>query len=417
MKKIAIFLGIILAVPLVLANLVADTFTNFVEGTSQLLKGNTSAFMYGLVGLLPLIALVLIVFGLMLFLSRITIFKHPDHEKYAKMIAAGIAIIGLIQQNVYNTILGWSTTFLIFAFIVAIIFMAIMFINHNRKQHLPLLTDVRKAQTLSLSAKKDLEKIKHDLSMDKRFYKRVGNDLVSLESALNETESLIGSELSQVQEIIDLLSKLASAQKAGDSGLINQYAQALGNKIGALLTSMKQQDKDDSKLFNLVVHVEKILNVWIKNNHDDFYNEKHAEDMINKIVKTTRHAGLSDADINKLLHTNTNVNNHIKSLKQMLRDLHRENLYLIKALENFESVNYKKKVLEASSARSAIFNGEFETAHKHMHTLQLMLNHQPKYISEMQGFASRIKTMLRRIAQQEVATKTLVEKELDALHP
>jgi hypothetical protein len=245
----------------------------------------------------------------------------------------------------------------------------------------------------------------------------VGNDLSALESALNETDSLIGSELSQVQEIIDLLSKLASAHKSGDSGLINQYAQSLANKIGALMTTMKQQDKDDNKLFNLVTHVEKILNVWIKTN-DDFYNDqKHAEEMIKKIVSTTKHAGLSAPDVNKLLHTNQNVNAHVKNLKQMLRDLHRENLHLIKALENFETINYKKKLLEASSARSAIFNGEFETAHKHMYRLKSMLDHQPKYISQMQGFASRIKTMIRNIANQEVKTKNLVVKELSILHP
>lgn len=416
MAKTKIILGSALALsalPATLAasNIVSESLTNFVYGTKGLLHGNAGAFMNGVVGLLPLVALVLIVFGLMLFLSRITIFKHPDHEKYAKMVAAGIAIIGLVQQNVFATILGWSTTFLIFAFITALIFMGVMFINHNRKEHLPLLTDVQNAKALSLKAKRDLKKLKHELGLDEKLYRRLETDLDKLNTSLNKSESLMGSELSQVKEIIEMLSKVASAQKSGNNGLVHEYAQALANKVGALITSMKHEDKVDTAINTLTAKIESVLDAWTKSDKGELYDEHHLEKLITQVAKILGHDGIEDKHVQKLVYENHESIKHIHEVKRLLSELHALQNHLTKEVEHIDKYGYKQKHLEASQARSAIFNQQFDTAHKHMDNLLSIVHQEPGLIARVKQLSGKIQMVLHQLEEQETIVKKLLKKE------
>ncbi|MFW5976908.1 MAG: hypothetical protein ACOCQQ_00125, partial [Candidatus Nanoarchaeia archaeon] len=266
-------------------------------------------------------------------------------------------------------------------------------------------------KALSLKAKRDLKKLKHELGLDEKLYRRLETDLDKLNTSLNKTESLMGSELAQVKEIIEMLSKVASAQKSGNDGLVHQYAQALANKVGALITSMKHEDTVDTSINTLTAKIEGILDMWTKSDKGELYNEQHLEKLIAKVAKILGHDGIEDKHVKKLVSENHESIKHMHEVKRLLAQLHSLQNHLTKEVEHIDKYGYKQKHLEASQARSAIFNQQFDTAHKHMDNLLSIVHQEPALIQRVKQLSGKIHMVLQQLEREEKTVKKLLKDE------
>lgn len=412
-KKLTLMsiLALFLSFPFVLAetHTVRGDLNAFFNFFSSAFRGNFNADY--LVTSAPLIGLIVVVFGLTYFIAVTTIFKDEAHHKYARMIAIGIAILGLAQQSVYNAILSWSTIFLIVAFVTAVIFMFIIFLNHTRKNHYDTAKAMREAHASDLVAKKSLYKIKHDVAMDKKYYQRVTKDLNKLNNDLDEIISLAGSEKNQVDEIARLLQSLASAAQKGEQGLVHQYAQALGNHIGALISSMKHEDVLDNDVNSLVEKVNSVLSHWSHNEMKDEKVEKQMLHIFRRIAATIGQE-YDEKEYTKLMADNKLLNDHFREMHRILGELSLLREHLTSHTESLDNLGYKKKHLEASEMRDAIFDGDYSRAHKHLDTLRSIIEQEPNMGVKLKSSSLKIKNLVSEMDKHQTIVMKLVREEI-----
>ena len=147
-RLFAIIFATAITTPAVLAasHTVKSDLSSFANVFVDLFNGSIDGAVSNLVNAIPLFGLIAVIWGLTFFIAKITLFNKQEHDRYAKMFALGITLIGIAQQGVYNAILGWSRSFLILSFIIAIVFMFIMFINHSSKRNYDVSTEKLKSK-------------------------------------------------------------------------------------------------------------------------------------------------------------------------------------------------------------------------------------------------------------------------------
>ncbi len=414
MKKLSIagVTSFFLLLPVALAaqHSVQSDMISFVDAFKYLFKGSSAGFASGIVGSLPLLAVVLIVFGLSFFLGKLTIFKDDAHTKYARMVAVGIALLGLATPSLYNSILSWSGAFLNISFILAIIFMFIMFLNNLRKNNSEVLTEMRTAQKQSLSAKKDIKQMKHEFELDEKQRDRVKRDLGTLADKLDSMKKLPGSELQMIDKLADLLRRATSAMNQNDQSSAHGYAQMLAREIGTLITTMKHEDTDESALDKILMEIDHSLDRW---GHDDDLEkneEKHLNVIFSKVSNRVASAGADVAQrmVKELLQDDT------KNLLHLLREVRSKVLQLaqlkdmvMKSAEELRSSGYRAKHLEAQAVRTAIFSMQLTEAHNHLDQLRSLVEHEPTVIAKVQSFESQMTILLSQL--------TALQQQLDVL--
>ncbi|MBN1175591.1 hypothetical protein JXA48_03025 [Candidatus Woesearchaeota archaeon] len=410
---LASILAIFLSFPAVLAetHTVRGDLSAFFEAFKCLFHLSAGCTADNLVTAAPLIGLIVVVFGLTYFIAVTTIFKDEEHHKYARMIAIGISILGLAQQSVYNAILSWSTLFLIAAFVTAVIFMFIIFLNHNKKNHFEVAQQMHLAHKSDLEARKELYKIKHDVALDKKYYKRVNKDLDKLNDDIDEIISLAGSEKNQIDEITRLMQQLASAAQKGEQGLVHQYAQALGNHIGALITSMKHEDVLDGDVNSLVEKINSVLSHWA---HDEMKEESVEKQMIHifrRVVASIGHE-VDEKEYTKLMAENKLLSDHFRYMHSIISELAALREHLTRQTEVFDNLGYKKKHLEASEMRDAIFDGDYARAHKHLDELRSIVEQEPNVGTKLKAASSKISTLVSELERHQTAVMKLARDEI-----
>ena len=408
--------ALLLSFPLVLAetHTVSGDLTSFFEAFRCLFHLQSGCVANNLVHAAPLIGLIAVVYGLTYFIAVTTLFKDEDHHKYARTIAIGIAILGVAQGSVYNALLSWSSIFLIATFIVAVIFMFMIFLNHSKKNHYSVAKDMREAHAADLTAKKDLYKIKHDVALDKKYYDRVMHDLDSLNQDLTDLTSLAGSEKSQVNEIARLLQQLASAANRGEQGFVHQYAQALANHIGALISSMKHEDVIDNNVDNMVEQIDSILAHW---DHTKMKDEAIEKQMLHIFKQVSAHLGhdYDEKEYSKLLVDNKLLANHFTNMHRILRELSSLRDHLNSQTEHLTDLGYKKKHLEASEIRDSVFEGDYSRAHKHLDNLRSIIEQEPNVSTSIGASASKIRSLISQLRQEEEIVQKLSRNEIAVL--
>ncbi|MCF7799169.1 hypothetical protein K9M74_04670 [Candidatus Woesearchaeota archaeon] len=431
MRKLSILslLVFILGLPLALAaeHSVKTDLLSFVEAFKYLFKGSTSGFVSGVVGAIPLLAVVLIVFGLAFFLGKLTIFKDDKHTKYARMIAVGIALIGLATQSVYNAILSWTGAFLNVAFVLAIIFMFIMFLNYLKKNNYEGSKDMMEAQKASLSAKKELKHMQHDFKLDEKERNRVMNDLGDLETKLDSMKKLSGTELQMIDKLADLLRKATTAASRNDQQAAHGYAQMLTKEIGTLITTMKHEATDENALDHLLMDIDRVLDRWDHNSALEHDEEKHLNTIFSKINDKIAAAGadVSERMIKELrTKEESNLLELLRKVRSHLIQLTKLKDTLMKEAEQLRASGYKAKHMEAQAVRTAIFNMQFTEAHNHLDQLRSLVEQEPHIIKNLQTHETNMRhlvstleslqSQLNHLLMSELAhVKGLIKKEKD----
>jgi len=389
--------------------------TSFVNAFKYLFQGNTDGFAAGLVGAIPLLAVVLIVFGLTFFLGKLTIFKQDIHTKYARMVAFGIALIGLATQSVFNAILNWSGAFLNIAFILAIIFMFMMFLNYLRKNNYEMSSEMRKAYKDTLVAKKELKHVQHDFELDEKERKRVMRDLGDLSTKLDSMKKLSGSELQMIDKLADLLRKATTAASRNDNSAVHGYAQMLTKEIGTLITTMKHEDVDENKLDKILMDIDAALDRW--GHHSDL--EKDEEKHLNVIFhKISSHVASAGADVAKRMVTHL-MKDDDKHLLQRLRAMREKLLQLsqlrdiiMKTAEELRSSSYRSKHMEAQAVRTAIFNLQFTEAHNHLDQLRSMVEREPQIVGRLKELDAQMFQLSSQLHEMQKELNQLLIGEL-----
>lgn len=433
-KSLSYLLALSLAVPGVLAApTVKSGLTGFANGMKALFKGNTGAFIDGLLAAAPIIGLFVVVFGLIFFLLKITLFKDDAHSKYARMIGIGIGLIGIAQQSVFDAILNWSTTFLILSFILAIIFMFIIFLNYNRKSHYEMGKSMFNAQGEFLAAKSDarkakreFNKVEHELGLDEKLYAKTERDLNMLDSDLRDITKLYGDELRQCDHLAELLRKAAAAANRGEDNQVHGYVQALSRDLGGLVTTMQHENADDRKAHELLNYIRKNLAYSFKDEKEALSEEDHIKKIIARHIQ--HHHELHNYGKDKLaaLEDNlykegTDMHKHLLAIRSAAIQLKNLEDRIEKHMEEMEHYGYQPKHDAASAVRDAAMTQDFLESHKQLDHLRSLIEHGRQHATRIGSLEQEMRQLVSQIDNHERALMILIadskatfEKELGA---
>ncbi|MDD3175997.1 MAG: hypothetical protein PHU51_05970, partial [Candidatus Nanoarchaeia archaeon] len=312
----------------------------FVNGFQGLFKGDTDAFVEGLVQALPLFGLVIIVFGLGYYLSLITIFKGDGKEKFAKIFATGLALLGLAQQKIYDLVLGLSTALLSIIYILLFFFIIILFWNTMRSSQLSSSTTLTRTKTANLGAESKYDKARHELNKDRRLHRKSEHILGSLADDLDDVYDLSGDELNQIKKLIQLVGKIKTAEHNGDKDKVHGLVQMFGRQIGSLITSMKHTDADYKKINTLVDRLSYYLEYAHAEGNDEA--KKLRNILVHYSKKTHGNAHISDEKAEELVKK-TDVKEKLDKIRHQNHNLIQFEKKLQEELKNLNDVNYTKK--------------------------------------------------------------------------
>ena len=407
------------------AHTVTGDLTAFFNGFKALFRGNTGGFVDGIVAAAPLLGLFFVVFGLAFYLSRLTIFKGNDNaqmDRYARWVATGIALLGVAQQSVYNTVLAWSNVFLTIAFITLVIFMFILFLNKTRSSHLGELTHLHKATSENLQAKKELLKLKHEVKHDKKLYAKTEHDLADLRDDLERIDHLGGDELKQVDRLAELLRKVTSSANTLDDKGIHPYVQQLSREVGTLITTMQHERKWENKTHQHLRKLDEHLKYLAKDESTERNQEKHIEHVIERYLHHHHDyvAGDDDIkDIKKRLSTNNehgSIRGAIMSIIKSTEELKALKEEVRKHMQNATKFGFQTKYDAAKAVQDSIMTQAFEEANKRLYELRNMIRYEQDTIHILQEYDQKMLVHTHDIDRKEnelTALLTGIVKSLD----
>ena len=324
-KLIVYALGFTGLLPSVLAApTVRSSLQGFVSGISTF---TVSGFVSGLLAVLPLIGLIAVIFGLMFFVTRISIFRGEGNDKYARMVAIGISLLGLAQQKVFDAILGWTTSFLILLFMLAVVMMFIIFLNHTRTSHSLVATDLAKAQKDHYEARNEARKAKHEgrklsqeINRDAKLFNRTVKDLDSLDKDLRGIGRLSGDELAMVDKLADLLRKATATSQKGETGNTHAYVQALTREIGSLVTSMQHDHKDLSHVHKMLTAIRGHVEFLFADEKQELSVDNHLAHLFKRHLKM--HHGTDAVGMDAaLVKEGSDIHKHLLGIRTAAKNL------------------------------------------------------------------------------------------------
>jgi len=404
---IVVILSLLLLAPGVLAvsastHSVRGDLQSFTSAFQSLFNADPDGMIDGLVGAMPLFGLILVVYAFAFFLGVLTIFNHKDHRRYANMVAIGLSLLGLAQQKVYDAILSWSTTFITITFMLAIVFMIIMFINNNRRRHFETNREMFDSQKSYLTAKKDAKKIAQDFYKDKKLYNKEERDLEHVDNELDDFDHLMGDELQIIDKISSLLERV-SAHK--DSP--HKYVDSLRNHVGALMNRLTHEQHDYRKIDAYVDKLTKEFADWGYDESDEAHSDAH---LIRMLKHHASSRGLArtkkDAETTAWLH-GTSV--EAKDVKRILANI-RSELAALRHINRKLATNEEGplhrygpdvKHYAAIRFREAAFNGDYKQANNELDHLRNIILKERHVISQLHHINNEINMHLSRIHHYE----------------
>ncbi len=413
-KFLAYILPFLLFIPSVFAKVeedfVVNSFIGLKDGVVGLAHHESDLFVQGLVGILPLIGLVIIIWGLMFFITRVTIFKSPDHDRYAKMFAWGIALIGVAQRSVFNAILGLSKTFLILTFIIAIVFMFILFINHNRTTHYEMnktLFDKKEKYLESKSTlykeKRVLRDIEHDMSLDKKNYDKIKRDAYSLDSDLRDLNRLAGNELSQVEKMLELTRKLISAAETNDKNKVHKYVETLSRDLSGLLSTLSHEKKDIGRFERLKEDIQRHEEYLFKDEKGELKDEEHIKKILKHHLKTVHSHNEASAEkaYKNMLDKDYEIKRNLTVIRHSVLELRSLQNKMTTHLEDLRKFDSDSKHRVVSEVRDALLSYDFKETLNRLNHLHHLINSEEHQLKELSAIEFDINKHLGKLRRAE----------------
>lgn len=387
---------------------VSAHLTRFAEGFQALFHGSVSGFVDGVVAILSLLGVLAIVFGLTFYLTKLTIFRNDSNVKYARMVALGIALIGLAEQSVYNVVLNMSSTFLILAFIFIIVMMSIMVVNHNRKIHHEVQKEALDAEEDMSKSKKQALKAKHDLKTDKKYYSNARNKLHKLDGDLKEMKHLGSDELRAVDKLINMVTRVQEVQAGeGPSDSNNHstnephsYTKSLNAGIAGLITKMKHE-------YNYLYYIDDMLNEvfsitrrWGGDEAEQENVDKHLQKIFDSLAEYHRSDGLRK-DLKNLKGNDVGIKGDLQELHRNFKRARKKEHRLNELKKKYENHDVKRKQHLAAEARDALTDGDFKKAHNKLGELRQVIVDEREVVKELKDIKQDITSLISHIEMYE----------------
>jgi large-conductance mechanosensitive channel len=393
------FILFLLVVPTALAierHTVRGDLHSFADAFRSLFYGSPEGFIDGILDALPLFGLIIVVYGLVYFICVLTLFKDKDHHRYGNMIAIGIALLGIAQQSVYNAILSWSTTFLIITFLLAVIFMIIMFINTGRRRHFEVNKDMFDSKKSFLTSKREVKKLSHELHEDSEHIKRTERDLKHVDRALDNFDTFAKDELHLVKEIEKLLD-LVGAPGEGE----HAYVSALRNHVWALVNQVSREDHLYRPLIDYLDDAKMQLKSWGYDVTNEIGDETTLESILHKHLDKKGHA-VDKNDIADFVESNAKVKKILHNLKHSFREL-------IRIFNRFES-EFEKDIVHkgfgakhglATDIRDSVLDSDYKSAREKLGKFRTLLGHEKHILRDLHSLESTLHSQLGRVERLE----------------
>jgi hypothetical protein len=365
----------------------------------------------------------------MFYLSKITIFRGDDTDRYARWVALGIGTIAVIQQSVFDAVLGFSTVFLILVFILAVVFMFIIFLNLNRKSHYSVAKEMNAERANFIQSKidykkekKDYNRLLHEMRLDDKLYNKTETVLSKLEQNLNDMNKLYGDELQAVDHLADLLRKAAGAAERNEQNHVHGYVQALTRDLGGLITKLSHDRVDTKKARALIEDIRKNLAYAFKDEKAEMTEEQHLKKILERHMKHAHDFSEITGDhkieelAQRVLKKGTDVHRHMVEVRSAAIALKNLEDQVEKHMEQLAQYGYDSKQAAASATRDAIMTQDFVEAHKQLDHLRSLIEHGRQQSGDVFHLEQQMQQHVSRIEEHETALKHLLndmQKTLD----
>ena len=213
---------------------------------SLLFKGKINLFFASLAGgLIMVVGVFLIILALMMVISRLTLFRKEEHQKFAWYFSVGFALIGSFTAPVFALVSGFlGGTFLEIIIILFFIYAVIAIVYKLRSATSSAAAESNQARTSRYDSRKDRiiakkgsMKEQHDADLEKRLE---GREKRATNSVLNTLDKVtnFSSWRDAIAELERLLGRYAQVRGTAAAG---ELKQALLSKASALTGKIKKE--------------------------------------------------------------------------------------------------------------------------------------------------------------------------------
>lgn len=335
--------------PVVLAentHSVKSDLSSFANGFKALFNGDTNSFVDGIIDSVPTFGLFLVVFGLVYFIALTTIFRggSSDVEKsrnhrFARIVGVGIALLGVVQQNVYNFLMSFGTLFIMLSFLVAVIFMFVLFLNSNNKEMHILHKGLWDEKKQNITAKKALTNLQREHRLDNEMFRREETTLHRAEQDIEEFSHFHRDEEHLIRELGDLIHRAAITLKHGESTSGSHTLDGIQHHIVEKLNALQAKITLEAKDRSIIGKVEAKLNHYLTSElSEDVKQEKVIEHF------KAKHGDIDAAfesklklvinrDFHMISHEYKNLHKYVSRARHIINELKDDKLALFQKLK------------------------------------------------------------------------------------
>ncbi|MCX6709636.1 MAG: hypothetical protein NTV63_01625 [Candidatus Woesearchaeota archaeon] len=341
MKKnisFAIIIALVLfaAVPSALADTqkaAGEYLGYFVKALTELFNGHSDAFVRNFTNSFPLIAVFLIVLGLVQYVSRTVIFKNEGGEKYATILAVGMALLTVWSRPAFNWImnLGTTTVFIIFGFVM------VAFLVQGATAHRTALggyhlagTDMMNNHTSFLGAFDANKKARQESYMQDQLEHR---EKTGLENARKDIDDFYDETKDVEAHLTKILGIIKNLRGARNEGNASAYMNSLRQQLNAVNAHIIVNRRDFS---GIIGHLREVshTNINEKTHRQSIKNQINRE--IANFNKNTTNSQMRAEKIQRISAAR-NLVNEIDSLNNAELNLIREFAPLERIIQRQES--------------------------------------------------------------------------------
>ncbi|MBN1175160.1 hypothetical protein JXA48_00810 [Candidatus Woesearchaeota archaeon] len=199
------------------------------------------------------IGVFLIIYGLMMFVSQITLFKAEEHKKYSHMFGIGIALIAITNKKIYSLLVDlMAGTLLTLILILFVVYAIIILLTHLKKVHNEAKEGAFKSATRSTAAAGEFAKVNNETRASRRLMRRERRARGDTSESIDELSSAVGNHMHLIQVMEQQLSHAATLQSKGES--TRAVRQGILDRMSSFVASLHHEHKSL-----------KALNVELKN--------------------------------------------------------------------------------------------------------------------------------------------------------
>lgn len=375
---------------------VAGDLTSFANGFKSLFQGNVPGFVGGVVSALPLFGLIFVVYAISSYLALITLFrKNTDNDKkFAKIFGIGLALLGLAQQSIYNSVLGLSTAMLTIIFLLLAIFMTWIFWNTMRTSTNESSKEKYDSEIKAIKSEKDLDKEKDEHLHNKKEFAKTHRELDTLDERLDNVKNLTGTELEQIDELARMLTHVTSS--AHDMKAVSKFGKQLSHGIAGLITTMNHTRGREAKVINAL----NVLRANIKHKTPTSGgDEKHKFDIIHKLC-VERGITKNPTEINNI-SKDASLQKYLNQIIIETKKLEKLEQDLTQHEKDIKTCDYNEKHKLAGNVRDYIHTNSFSEAHTTLDELRKLVEQENIIIKDLTRISSEMASSISHIRINE----------------